>query len=536
MRRAMAMLVMTTIVVAGCGAGATPPKPDPVACDPAIERALRAWARAGFSGSIAALTAGEPECLAAYGAGNTADTVFSIGSISKAFTAAAVLDLVDDGKLALDDRAGDLVPGLEGPAARATVEQLLLHTSGLTGTHGTDHEPLGRRQAIEAIGGLEQAFEPGSDFLYSNAGYTLLALIVEETSDTPYREHMVSRILPPGGGFWDGAPAAPGPRAVGVVDGEPSAEMGGFDGPHWAIDGSGDLAMTPLTLATWTHGLFTGRLLSPEAVEILMTPGFERSGGQSETPGWVLYDASVFGQPVFATAGGGGDVGHNAVVAWIPEAERVVAIATNTPRVTAEELLRAVGPAWASGEPLPMPDRPARGVDRAELASAAGTYRLAGGGAFDVAVRGRRLAVSARGREAVAALFPLYGGFTNADAAAHERRVLALLAGETEEGRRERAAIGRIGRVETGGTVVEDGELRTYVRIASGDRALTGWYALNEHGGVEAASIPADPPTLLLAPGGGDRFRPDAPAGGAPDVTAAFDGDRMTVGTVIATR
>jgi CubicO group peptidase (beta-lactamase class C family) len=188
MKRILAMMMMVAMVVAGCGGGADTPSTRPAAanrCDPA----LRAWADAGFSGSISVSTRGKLGCSGAYGRANqaagkpnTAATVFSIGSISKAFTAAAVLDLADAGKLSLADRAGKLIPELRGPAADATVEQLLLHTSGLTGLHGSDHEPLGRDEALAAIGRLERAFEPGSDFLYSNAGYTLLALIVERTS------------------------------------------------------------------------------------------------------------------------------------------------------------------------------------------------------------------------------------------------------------------------------------------------------------------------------------------------------------------
>ena len=102
--------------------------------------ALSTWEAAGFSGSIAVTGAGAPECVAAFGVAdpasgraNTPDTVFSLGSVSKAVTAAAVFRLVDAGALALDDRAGDLVPGLAGPATDATVEQLLVHTSGLAG-------------------------------------------------------------------------------------------------------------------------------------------------------------------------------------------------------------------------------------------------------------------------------------------------------------------------------------------------------------------------------------------------------------------
>ncbi len=228
------MLLAAAAVAAACSSAAEGPGPERAAddaaptCDPGLDEAFQAWAEAGFSGSIAVSTGGAPDCLAAYGWGddttetpNAADTVFSIGSVSKAVTAAAVLDLVDAGRLSLSDRAGDVVPGLTGPAADATVQQLLLHTSGLTGSHGRDHEPLGHDEAVTAIGGLELAFEPGSDFLYSNAGYTLLALIVEAVSDESYRDYLASEILPlpdgsVAGGFWDGEPAAPGPRAVGL--------------------------------------------------------------------------------------------------------------------------------------------------------------------------------------------------------------------------------------------------------------------------------------------------------------------------------
>ncbi len=244
------MLGATAVVVSGCGSSGTA-----TGCADLTGEALEAWGDAGFSGTIAVSSGDEVDCVESFGladreraTANDADTVYSIGSVSKAFTAAAVLALVDDGSLTLDDRAGQLLPTLSGPIADASVEELLLHTSGLTGSHGSDHRPLTRDQALDAISGLELAFQPGTEFLYSNAGYTLLALIVEEVSGVPYRDFLVSRILPlpndrSAGGFWDGEPAAPGPRAVGYLDDGPTDEMGGFDGPHWALErqrGSGD--------------------------------------------------------------------------------------------------------------------------------------------------------------------------------------------------------------------------------------------------------------------------------------------------------
>ena len=450
-------------------------------CDDDLLAGFASWAEAGFSGSVALSTGGEVDCLAAFGladAGsgtpNSVDTVFAIGSVSKAFTAAAVLGLVDAGTLSLDDRAGEVVAGLEGPAAEATVEHLLLHTSGLTGSHGADHEPLDRDAAVAAIGRLERAFPPGTDHLYSNSGYTLLALIVEEVAEAGYREHVAAEVLalPDGGtagGFWDGEPAAPGPRAVGMLDSGPAEQRGGFAGPHWALDGNGDLAMSAPELAAWTHALFTGGVVPPEAAGTIAAPGFDHGDGTAETPGWVALDASVYGTPVLASSGGGGDTGHDAVAAWVPGSERVVVAVSNTGGVRAGDLLRETAPALLGGEPPPPP-----GPDRSAS-----------------------------------------GDFSDADTAAHEDRVRTLLDGGSREGRQEREALeadfGPIESVEVLGTVAADAELRTYVTVSSADASVTLWYALDERGGIAAVDGPVEaPPSLSPAPSG-------APSAGTSD-------------------
>jgi CubicO group peptidase (beta-lactamase class C family) len=546
----MTLIVAAAAVCAGCDLGSDEPgtKAEPLraSCDPERERGLRAWAQAGFSGSIAISVAGKLECVAAYGTAdrdsgraNTPGTVFSIGSITKAFTAAAILELAHDGRLSLSDPAGDLLPRLRGPVAHATVEQLLLHTSGLTGTHGEDHAPLTRDQAIAAIGGLERAFAPGSRFLYSNAGYTLLALIVEQASGTSYRDYIESRILrlPDGGlagGFWDGRPAAPGPRATGYLEDGSAGQAGDFAGPYWAVEGNGGLAMTMPELAAWTRALFTGKIIAPPAVQTITAPGFNTGRGRSETPGWVAYDASVFGQPVFASAGGGGDIGHNAIVAWLPERQTVIAIASNTPEISAEQLLQRIGPALAAGGPLPAPRRPHARLGSAQLARYAGSYALPGDqGSFAVDARGNKLAIQAHGIDATRALFPLPNGFTPADVASHEDLVRALLAGATAEGEKERHALeqslGPIDTTRIDGSLVDDGELRTYVTVTSGAKSLRLWYALNEDGGVKAAQGPADPPTLLTVAAGQDSFTPDDPTGAGPHLTVTFGDGRMTI-------
>ena len=567
MPRLLAALVALLLVLAACSSDAESPgaagstttadaSADPD-CDPETEAALTAWEGAGFSGTVAITTGGEPDCLGAYGEADaeagtptTVDTVFSIGSITKAVTAASIFRLVDDGKLTLDDRAGDLVGGLDGPAAEATVAQLLLHTSGLTGSHGSDHEPLTRDQAIAAISGLERAFPAGTDSLYSNAGYTLLALIAEEVAGTPYRELTAEVLALPGGGvaggFWDGEPAAPGPRAGGALDDGTPGETGDFAGPHWALDGNGSLAMTMPQLAAWTHALFTGEIVSAASTAAIAAPGFDLGDGSAETPGWVALDDETFGEPLLTAAGGGGDVGQHAVVVWLPESERVIAAASSSPDLPAGDLLEAIGPALVAGDPLPRPDEgdaPAE-VDPDALAAAEGTYALDPGGTLTVEAGDDGLAVTPVGADAVAALFPLPpdGGFTPDDVTAHEALVTALLAGETPAGREERAAfeasVGPIDAVTLAGTIVADGELRSYATITSEADEVLVWFALDEEGGVAGAEVPTDPPTLDLVPTAEGAFRPDDPAGEGADLTATFAADGLTItgpdGTTVA--
>lgn len=561
MLRFLAALVAATMLASGC----TGPDPATTAsgesahhprCDPELDDGLHAWADAGFSGTVAISTNGRFDCLAGYGradrsAGttNSIDTVFGIGSISKAFTATAVLRLIDEDALALNDRAGSILPRLRGSAARATVRQLLLHTSGLTGSIGNDHMALGHDAAVRNASRLERAYRPGSRYLYSNAGYTLLALIVEQVAKRGYRGYLASRVLrlPDGdvaGGFWDGEPAAAGPRAVGYLDDGPSDQRGHFSGPHWALSGNGDLAMTTRELARWTRALFRGELVSAKSTAIVAGPGLPQGRGRSVTPGWVVFDESVYGEPVLATSGGGGDIGQDAVVAWLPDSDRVVAIASNTQDVRAEDLLAAIAPALVAGDAVPPPDTTREAMGAAELARLAGRYRVGENASLEVTAGEDGIAVTARGEDAVHALFPLPENIGADTAEAHRQQVVALLDGDTDAGAEERELIesdfGTITDVAASGTLVADDELRTYVTVQTGQGPTLGWYALDRAGGIVAAEIPTGPPELGLVPIGGERFGPDDPTGDGPDLTVTFDGDRMTLtgadGTTVARR
>jgi CubicO group peptidase (beta-lactamase class C family) len=127
-----------------------------------------------------------------------------LGSITKPFTAAAILLLADEGKLALTDSISRYLPGYLAEAGEAmTIEQLLTHTSGVPEYSAKpDLKPASKRnlsvsQVIDAFKNDSPRFEPGTRFAYSNSGYFLLGAIVEKVSGMSYASFLRQRIFLP---------------------------------------------------------------------------------------------------------------------------------------------------------------------------------------------------------------------------------------------------------------------------------------------------------------------------------------------------
>ena len=126
----------------------------------------------------------------------TPATNYRLASVSKQFTAAAVLSLIDDGKLELTTPLAQLIPGLP---AGITVHHLLTHHSGLADYE--DHMPPGTHQVLDAdviaiLRGVPKLLaEPGAKYAYSNSGYAVLAQIVEKVSGEKYEDYLQRRIL-----------------------------------------------------------------------------------------------------------------------------------------------------------------------------------------------------------------------------------------------------------------------------------------------------------------------------------------------------
>lgn len=222
------------------------------------------------------------------GARVTPRTAFRIGSITKQFTAAAVMLLAEDGKLAVDDQLARFLP--EFPrAAEVTLRQMLTHTSGLgnyTDTESraafyqaarTDYDDHALYLAMRGTSPLFVA-PPGTRWEYSNTAYVLLGMVVEKASGVTYPEFLKSRIFGPAGladTAVDDAAAVVAGRASGYT---PDAKApSGFDNASFISmtfpGGAGSLRSTTEDLCRWHHALLGGRVVRPDSLAVMTTPG-----------------------------------------------------------------------------------------------------------------------------------------------------------------------------------------------------------------------------------------------------------------------
>ncbi len=471
-------------------------------CEPRMAQALQAWEDEGVTASIT-VQGGERECSVGLGTADretgsavTAQTAFSIGSITKAVTAAGILKLADEGLVNIDDPVGDHVTGLTGDVNDATLRHLLLHTSGLTGYHGEDHIAMSAEEATDAISKLSMLNEPGTTYSYTNSGYTLLALVIESVTDQGYRQYLQDEILFDGdgrrvGGFWDGEPAVSDPRSFGYFSDGQQGESGDFDGPHWAMDGNGGIAMTTLDMAAWTRALFSGQILSEEATTQLTSIKKNLGDGKTELPGWGQPDPKQFGETAILASGGGGQIGHHMDVAWLPDTDRVMVIATSAHTPNTREFGYFLSQALLTGTGVPTPPTIPE-PDASLMADLVGTYQVGDDpqDRIEIAVDDnddRGLRVTATGPNTI----PLFAGPSDGfegEIELHETNVARFLAGETSEGQRHleglEAERGLLVDTEILATVVADVPV-TYVLLTFDADTDVALIELNRQGGSE---------------------------------------------------
>ena len=209
----------------------------------------------------------------------TPEMRYSIGSISKQFTAAAILLLQEQGKLSLDDHVGKYIPGLTH-GNDVTIREILSHTSGYQDYWPEDYVmttmmgPETSQQILNTWGKKPLDFEPGTQWQYSNTNYVIAGRIVEIVSGENYWDYLSEHIFRPLGmkSVWNSdqqeltrADATPYYRhALGPLRVAPK------EGEGWMF-AAGELAMTPHDLALWDESLLARSILSSESYKKMFT-------------------------------------------------------------------------------------------------------------------------------------------------------------------------------------------------------------------------------------------------------------------------
>lgn len=209
---------------------------------------------------------------------NTPDTKFRLGSITKQFTAVAILQLEEQGKLKVTDPACNYLPNCPATWRPITIHQLLTHTSGLFNfTNDPEYPrtamlPSPPAKSLEKIRDKPLRFDPGTKFEYSNSGYIALALIIEKASSESYANYIQKHIFTPAGmhnsGHDDHTPILPN-RATGYQGAGKAMRHAPYHDMTIPI-GAGDLYSTAQDLLLWDQALNTDLLLKSRAK--LFTP------------------------------------------------------------------------------------------------------------------------------------------------------------------------------------------------------------------------------------------------------------------------
>lgn len=264
----------------------------------------------------------------------TAGSTFQIASVTKQFAAAALLTLVDEGKVALGDPLSKYLPGYPGGEA-ITVEQLLDHTSGIKNftaiegaMEGAVSRELTTQQLVDYFKHHAPDFQPGAGWKYNNSGYVLVGAVIEAVTGTPWHEYVEDALLDPldleDTGYAADTTIAPSVVAGYThVDGRPVAPSVRFNLTQ--AHAAGALASTVDDLAEWNRALHGGRVLKPATYTRMITPTGRAKDGDY---GFGIGRGSIRGQQVLEHSGR--MYGYMSRLLYLPASQTTVVVLHNS--------------------------------------------------------------------------------------------------------------------------------------------------------------------------------------------------------------
>jgi CubicO group peptidase (beta-lactamase class C family) len=269
-----------------------------------LDALLTDLAQKGISGTVLVASKGSILLCKGYGQASkeddvacAPDTLYDIGSITKQFTATAILVLEMMGKLAVTDPITKNLKDVPEDKRSITLHYLLTHTAGLIDVLGDDYVVLTRDDMLRQAMASRLRWSPGTKYAYSNLGYSILAAIVELVSGSSYEEFLEEHLFAPAGMKQTGyrLPTwTPSKLAVGYQHGKrwgtPLDHLWDEDGPYWNLRGNGGLLSTAREMYRWHLALAGDGILSKEAKKKIFTPHvLEQPDGKSSYGyGWVI--------------------------------------------------------------------------------------------------------------------------------------------------------------------------------------------------------------------------------------------------------
>ena len=322
-----------------------------------------------FAGAVLVAHHGKVLLRQAYGLADrerkiaaTPDTQYRLGSMNKMFTAVAILQFVEAGKIGLDDPIGKFLPDYPNRdlSSRVTIRHLLTHTGG-TGDIFPEYfqrrsELKEHNDFLKMFGSRPAIFEPGSSQRYSNYGFVLLGAIIERLSGTSYYDHVASKVFAPAGMRYTDSPVGPSSeprRATGYVK-QGTSWVPNTDTLPWRGTAAGGGYSTVDDLMRFAEALQKGTLLSKATVALATAPH------RADAPYGLGF--LIGGTPTAPAIGhSGGAPGMSAELRWFPASGHIfVALANQGPpgvaSVLSREFRQALAPrAQENASLLPSP-------------------------------------------------------------------------------------------------------------------------------------------------------------------------------------
>jgi CubicO group peptidase (beta-lactamase class C family) len=376
----------------------------------------------GYSGGAIAVRGGQIVLMKSYGLADRAkkiplatDSVYNLGSITKQFTAAAILTLEMQGKLSVNDLASKYLDGVPADKSSVTLHHLLTHSSGLESDFSpTDYDPVGRDEYVRRAMQSTLLFKPGQGYEYSNAGYSLLAAIVEKVSGESYEAYLAARVFKPAGMLETGY-KAPAWAAARVAHGYRNGQDWGTivdrlsppEAPYWMLRGNGGLHTTLGDMLAWHRALDTDALLSKDARAKYMK-GYVAEGPAGRSfyaYGWAVSQSSRGTRVVQHNGGNGIFV---AEFMRFPDEDAMLFLTSTNADMKATPVVTKLETLLFGGTVTLPPAVVALAPERA--AALTGRWALAGGGILVIEADAGVLTVRADDAKGIAALNPAPAG------------------------------------------------------------------------------------------------------------------------------